>query len=210
MFSLRRLWLLAKPGTKSAMASMGGVGSTALARHIGSIADKTVREHAWSPAVYDQERNIRLGYMYGSPYNAVLSVFRRNYQQMHVRAMNANSPTPPVRLQGTSIEEYLERGVDEFHMERQFSNWTNPALSKHPVILIKYETLAESIGEVLQFFECGKPFPIKSRRTSWLDQPAHIRAGLERMYGALAAKIEAMPPVMILQPRASEADREAA
>ncbi|MDO8412667.1 MAG: hypothetical protein Q7S51_02635 [Gallionellaceae bacterium] len=185
---------------RCAMASMGGVGSTALARHIGSIVDKTEREHAFSPVLFSAETNLRIGYLYGNPYNAVASVFRRNYQDMHVRAMNAGSGTHPAMLSGVSLEAYLERGADEFNMERQFDNWVNHAPSHAPVILIKYETLAEHIPEVLKFFACRYPFEVKQRRTTWRDQPEPVRKGLERIYGGLLAKVEAMPPIKILYP----------
>lgn len=186
---------------KCALASIGGVGSTALARHIGSIADKTDREHAYSPDVYDEERNVRLGYLYGNPYNAVISVFRRNYQDMHARAMNAGSGIQPASLRGVSLEAYLERGIDEFRLERQFNNWIHTADPKHPMIFIKYEQMADHIGEVLKFFGCRYEFEVRHRSSSWQQQPAHIRAGLERMYGDLCAKIDEMPPIQIIYPR---------
>ncbi len=189
---------------KSAMASMGGVGSTALARHIGSIADKTVKEHAYSPRVFDQYDNIKLGYIYGNPYNAVLSVFRRGYQHMHVRAMNADSGTEPKNLEGVSLEEFLAQGKDEFYMERQFDNWTSEVNPKHPIILIKYEALADHIGEILDFFGTKDPFEVKERKSSWLDQPESIRKQLEKIYGGLFDKVEAMPPIKIISPNKTE------
>ena len=188
-------------GPKCAMTSMGGVGSTALARHIGSIADKTVREHAFSPGVYDSFSDMRLGYMFGNPYNSVLSIFRRSYQQMHVKAMHANSGTRPANLRGVTLEEYLERGIDEFYVERQFDNWVNGANIKHPTILIRYELLDGNIDQILDFFRCSKPFVFKARKSSWQDQPEHIRSGLERIYGAVNEKIESMPAVKILLPQ---------
>ena len=189
------------PGCHCAMASMGGVGSTALARHIGSIADKSPREHAFSPSLYDHEQDLRLGYMFGNPCNAVLSVFRRDYQDMHVQAMNSGSPTPAVSLKGVTIEKFLERGVDELHIERQFDNWTNPANCKHPTILIKYEAMADNIDKVLEFFRCKSAFTVKARTSSWRNQPEPIRRGLEKYYGNLIAKVDAMPGLQILNPR---------
>jgi len=196
VYRLKRL--LDRRPFRCAMCSMGGVGSTALARHILSFADKTDREHAYSPAVYERMKNVRLGYLFGNPYNAVLSVFRRGYEQMHVKAMNARSPTPAASLKGVSIEAYLERGVDEFRIERQFDHWIDPVNAKHPTILIKYETFGEHIDEILAFFESTQPFEVRTRRSSWKDQPEPVRRGLERMYGRLLAKIEAMPGVLIL------------
>jgi len=190
-------WMDRRP-FRPAMCSMGGVGSTALARHLLSFADKTALEHAWSPAVYEGMDKVRLGYMFGNPYNAVLSIFRREYQRMHANAMNRNSPTPAVDLKGIGIEEYLERGVDEFRIERQFDNWTNPANARHPTILIRYEALHENIDQVLSFFSCEKPFQVQRRNSQWTDQPAHIQQGLQRMYQGLMEKIEATPQIVIL------------
>lgn len=176
----------------------GGVGSTALARHVLSLADKTHLEHAWSPLLYENFEGVRLGYMFGNPYNAVVSVFRRGFQHMHVQAMNSNSPTGAVNLRGLSLEEYLERGRDEFHIERQFMNWTNSANASHPTVLIKYERLGSHIGEVLEFFGCKKAFEVRTRTSSWLEQPQHIRRGLERIYGGLAERIETAPDLVFL------------
>lgn len=188
------------PGPSVALCSMGGVGSTALARHIGSIADKTVREHAFSPSVYNDEPQIKLGYVFGNPYNSVLSVFRRGFQAMHAKAMNANSDTPAANLKNMSIEEYLERGIDEFRLERQLDNWLNPALTQHPVILIKYEELSESIDDVLAFFDCEKSFSVRSRKSSWLEQPKPIVEGLEKMYGGFFDKVNNMSAITIVEP----------
>jgi hypothetical protein len=205
-YRLKR-WLDHRP-FRSAMCSMGGVGSTALGQHLLSFADKTHLEHAWSPVVYDRMQGLHLGYLFGNPYNAALSVFRRNEQQMHAEAMNANSPTPAARLKGMGIEEYLERGVDEFRIERQFDNWTNPANARHPTLLIRYEALGGSIEAVLRFFECTKPFAVQGRSSQWMSQPEHVRRGLVRMYGGLFERIEAMPPVVILHGTASFAAQD--
>ncbi|OFC71055.1 hypothetical protein [Alteromonas confluentis] len=188
------------PGPSVALCSMGGVGSTALARHIGSIADKTPREHAYSPEVYNDEKQVKLGYVFGNPYNSVLSVFRRGYQGMHANAMNDNSPTTAPELKGVSLEQYLAGGEDAFHLDRQLSNWADPAKTRHPVMLIKYEALAENIDEVLAFFDCNKPFKVKQRKSAWQSQPQPIIDGLEAMYGGFAKKIESMPDILIINP----------
>ena len=191
---------------KCALASIGGVGSTALARHIGSIADKSDREHAYSPVVYNCEDNIRLGFVYGNPYNAVISVFRRNYQAMHAQAMNAGSGVRPADLRGVTLESYLKRGIDEFNLERQFENWAHAADLKHPTIIIRYEYLVDHIDEVLKFFGCRYVFDVRQRTSSWQKQPAQIQDGLVQMYGGLNAKIEAMPPIKIIYPGANQAE----
>lgn len=122
---------------------------------------------------------------------------------MHVRAMNADSGTEPKNLEGISLEEFLAQGKDEFYMERQFDNWTSEVNPKHPIILIKYEALADHIGEILDFFGTKDPFEVKERKSSWLDQPESIRKQLEKVYGGLFEKVEAMPSIKIISPNKS-------
>jgi hypothetical protein len=119
---------------------------------------------------------------------------------MHVKQMHAHAGTTPASLRGLSLGEYLDRGVDEFFIERQFDNWAANPDPKHPTIIIRYELLGEHIEEVLDFFACRQSFVLKARRTSWRDEPAHIRKGLERIYGRLNEKIESMPGIRILGP----------
>lgn len=187
-------------GSSVALASIGGVGSTALARHIGSIADKTPREHAYSPVLFEAEKDIKLGFVFGNPYNSILSIFRRNYQSMHVKAMNDQSDTIYNDLKNISLLEYLERGVDEFYLERQLSNWTNQEGVKHPTILIKYEGLEGNIEKILEFFECSRRFVVKSRTSSWEQQPKEVRLALQRMYGEYHERVMKMEDITILQP----------
>ena len=187
-------------GVRCAMTSMGGVGSTALGRHINSFADKTEFEHGFSPSVYEGQNPVMLGYMYGNPYNSILSIFRRKYQQMHVEAMHINSGTQPAKLKGVSLEEYLSHGIDEFFLERQFDNWTNQDNVKVPTILIKYEELEDNIDTILDFFQCKKPFAVKMRKSAWEEQPQEIQDGLVDIYGGFKEKVDAMPGVKILYP----------
>jgi hypothetical protein len=185
---------------RCAMASMGGVGSTALARHVGSLADKTPREHAFTPMLYAKDKPMKLGYIYGNPYNAVLSVFRRSYQDMHTKAMNHSSDTAPGKIKDMTIEQYLERGIDEFRIERQFDNWINAAECPHSILLIKYEDMGRNIDEILRYFESDEAFEFKTRKSSWEQEPDAIKAGLEKMYGSVKAKIDLQPGLRIIPP----------
>lgn len=180
------------------LVSVGGVGSTALGRHVWSTNDKTSYEHAFSPAVFTGHPKLRLGYMYGDPYNAVLSVFRRGYQDMHIRAMHRHTGITPPSLAKVSIDEYLEAGLDQFGLEAQFDRWVGAVPAPCPLILVKYEGLAEGIGEVLDFFAVKKPFVVRPRKSSWETQPDNIRRGLEKIYGSMREKVLAMPAIKVI------------
>lgn len=95
-------WSKSRPNC--ALVSTGGVGSIAMGRRLDSIADPTDRKHAYTPSLFDNDTNIKLGFMYGNPYDAVLSVFRRGFQNLHSQAMNADSSTPASMLTGVSLE----------------------------------------------------------------------------------------------------------
>jgi hypothetical protein len=180
------------------LVSLGGVGSTALGRHMWSTNDKTSYEHAFSPAIFKGHPNLRLGYMYGDPYNAVLSVFRRGYQDMHITALHRHTGVTPPSLTGVSIDQYLEAGKDQFGLEAQFDRWAGGEKAPAPLILIKYEGLQEGIGDVLKFFGVSKPFDVRSRKSSWEKEPEHVRKGLEKIYGSLREKVLAMPSIKII------------
>jgi len=180
------------------LISLGGVGSTALGRHIWSTNDKTSYEHAFSPAIFTGHPKLRLGYMYGDPYNAVLSVFRRGYQDMHIKAMHRHTGIKPPSLSGVTIEQYLEAGKDQFGLEAQFDRWVGGEKAPAPLVLIKYEGLGEGIGEVLDFFGVRKPFGVRPRKSAWEAQPESVRRGLEAIYGRLREKVLAMPSVKII------------
>jgi hypothetical protein len=180
------------------LVSLGGVGSTALGRHMWSTNDKTSYEHAFSPKIFTGHPQLRLGYMYGDPYNAVLSVFRRGYQEMHIQAMHRHTGIKPRSLAGVTLEQYLAEGRDQFGLEAQFDRWTGGEKAPAPLILIKYEGLSEGIGDVLNFFGVRKPFAVRSRKSDWESQPEAVRRGLETIYGRLREKVLAMPSVKII------------
>ena len=180
------------------LVSLGGVGSTALGRHIWSTNDKTSYEHAFSPEIFTGHPSLRLGYMYGDPYNAVLSVFRRGYQDMHIKAMHRHTGIKPPSLAGVTVADYLEEGRDQFGLEAQFDRWVGKVKAPAPLILIKYEGLSTGIGEVLDFFGVKKPFTVRSRKSSWENEPEHIRRGLEKVYGSLREKVLAMSAVKVI------------
>jgi len=183
-----------------------------MGRRLDSIADPTDRKHAYTPSLFDNDTNIKLGFMYGNPYDAVLSVFRRGYQNLHSQAMNADSSTPAAMLTGVSLEEYLEKGVDEFRIEPQLDFWLDPTIVKHPTILIRYETMTEHLDEIFDFFEYNKlfefltllerkkPFKVRKRTSSWEQQPKVIRQQLETIYGRVNEIISAAPDLKIMMP----------
>lgn len=180
------------------LTSIGGVGSTALGRHIGSLADKSIYEHAYSPSYFNKFDGIRLGYMFGDPYSAVISIFRRKFQSMHIQQVLRGTDYPLVDLHKWSLTDYLEEGKDLFHLEDQFDNWVKADGAKHSILLIKYESLNITLDEVLSYYKVTKPFELRERKSKLNSQPVEIVKGLEAIYGGLKEKVDQMPALKLI------------
>ena len=132
--------------------------------------------------------------------NAVLSVFRRDYQKWHLPNMR-NDITEPADDDWT-LAEFLERGVDEFRMAKHFHSWTRADRS-YPILLLKFDALWERLPEVFAFL--GLPsaarddFPERRERHSdWTDQPEPVQQQLKEMYGDLRQEVDAAPALRII------------
>lgn len=98
-----------------------------------------------------------------------------------------------------SFEAYLEAGIDAFGWSEQLEAWRNDP-ARYPRLLIRYDALWERLGEVFDFLEVSSEawerFPAhRPRRSRWRELPRAQRQRLDEIYGALAARIEAMAPV---------------
>jgi hypothetical protein len=49
---------------------------------------------------------------------------------------------------------------------------------------------------MMDFLECDRPFEVRPRKSRYHDQPPEIQEGLERMYGALKARIAGLPSLL--------------
>ena len=190
------------------VASFGGVGTTFLIsyleqyRRVNHFDDEDGIKHLPVPPI-SLNKEIKFVYVFGNPILAVLSLFRREYHHLHSRKLQKCRPhgAAPVP-QAMTLQEYAEAGVDRFFFREHFYNWYDTYLSPVPTLFIRYETLFENVGPLLDFLElppeCLQSFPArKSRHSVLADIPEATRMQLNTLYGAFARELECLDDVEI-------------
>jgi hypothetical protein len=193
------------------VTSYGGTGTTMLYRFLEQHTAHIPQDHEnWKPWKHLPEPpsndsvddGFRAVYLFGNPMDAVLSVFRRDYQSWHVRNMNSHEEDWAGWDDDWDLEDFLSQGYDYFHMDRHFTNWTQ-ADRDYPILLLRFDALWERMPEVFAFL--GIPtslmttFPERRERSSdWTSEPDSIQTRLQEMYGELHREVAAAPDLHII------------
>jgi hypothetical protein len=154
-------------------------------------------KHLPEPPSDDEVKDgFRAVYLFSNPMNAILSVFRREFQYWHVRAMNMDDDYNAWG-DDSDLEDFLEQNTDHFRMARHFHNWTQADRS-YPILLLRFDALWEHLPEFFAF--AGLPtkaldeFPEQRERASdWTEEPEYVRERLQDFYGDLWAEIQETP-----------------
>jgi hypothetical protein len=187
------------------VVSFGGVGSSGLVAQLEEgnkdrIWYHSRDKHCLHPDLLPEvERGlaVKACFIYGNPYHAVLSVFRRGLHRRHEKSMSRTVRRyQRVIRKSTTVQEYLDGGVDRFFLEDHLRNWTEYAGSQVKVLAVKYEALGDHIEEILAFLNCDRPFEVRPRTSRFDNEPEAVQKGLEAMYGELKDRIDALPPLM--------------
>ncbi|MCJ7627092.1 MAG: hypothetical protein MUO50_01770 [Longimicrobiales bacterium] len=187
------------------IVSLGGVGSTSLVSHLEN-GDKdriwchSRHLHCLEPELLPEVRKgleVKACFVYGDPFPAVQSVFRRGLQRRHERAMSRSIPGYEPWLQkDTTLLDFLQADVDRFFLGRHLENWVEYPGTRVKILAVKYESLAEHIQDIMSFLECDRPFEVRPRTSRYENQHPEIQAGLEKMYGKVRARIESLPSLI--------------
>lgn len=187
------------------IVSLGGVGSSSLVAHVENgdpdrIWYHSRDKHCLHPELIPEVRRgltVRVCFLFGDPYPAVLSLFRRGLHRRHEQAMSRNKRGYRVALEhDTTLEEYLAGGVDRFFLREHLDNWIGYGGGSAEVLAVKYEALGEHIRTVLDFLHCSRPFQVRPRVSRLEEQPESVRRGLEKVYGELKAHVDALPSLI--------------
>lgn len=145
--------------------------------------------------------NFRAIYVVGDPREAVLSVFRRNYQHWHIQHMDGEISKWNFDW---DLDEFLSQQKDYFKYERHFENWKN-AKRKYPILIVKFDSIWENLEELIDFAGLPKQvinkFPARKERSiKWKEVNIETKNDIEFLYGKLAMKIQSMPSFQIIEP----------
>lgn len=190
------------------VTSYGGTGTTALTRHLVEAGIRLPKGPGqWPhkhqrvpPGAADVPPGFRVIYVVGDPRNAVLSIFRRKYQVSHYQWLNSEVASEEITARLTSLETFLDGGVDLFGLADHLDHWCN-----HPpgydVLMTRYEHLAEAWPEIREFV--GLPadhpaFDFAPRESAWETLPRPQRERLDAIYRDLAERVAALPPARLV------------
>ena len=189
------------------VTSFGGSGTTALCRHLLDAgidlqpgpAQWPFKHRRIPPRPDEVPDGFRVVYLVGDPRDAIVSLFRRDYQLGHFVALHDRDPDAAMQVTLRDLETFVAGGVDVFELADHVARWrAHPG--GYPVLFAHYDALDShwpAIAEFVGLSADRPPLPFRSRTSDWREQPAAIRAGLDLMYRDLADEIEAMRPIRL-------------
>lgn len=200
------------------LTSFGGSGTTALGEHLraagidlpttpGQFPFKHQRTPPESAAV---PQGFRALYLVGDPRDAVMSVFRRGFQDGHYVGMHGRRPDDAVDARLVSLATFLDAGVDDFAIADHVEQWLGAGDRDYPIMVVRFDRLAEAWPELRDFIGLradDRGLVAQSRASDWRNLPRVARSRIDRMYGDLARRIDALPAVTILGAALDSPDR---
>ena len=158
-------------------------------------------------------------YMFGNPYNAVMSYYRRAHAEGHnwtyIHSLNLRSKYHKHILRGANegwtVDNYLNNCLstkdlisgkkvekrDLLGLENHFDLWTD-AQKEYPILYINFEDMWDNLDIIFDFLEINKSliskFPVKKERyCNWLKTPTNVQEKLIKVYGNLEKKVSKKP-----------------
>jgi len=188
------------------VTSFGGSGSTAVSEHLmaaGADLPKTPGEFPFKHQRVPPDRSevpagFRVLYPFTDPRNAMLSIFRRSYGLGHYRGLHMQSPPADAAERLASLDAFIEGGVDDFGLVDHVDRWLEPR--GYPVMFVRFESLPKVWPAVRDFIGLAESVPcleLRSRSSAWESLPRGPRRRLDKIYGRLARRLDALGDVHI-------------
>jgi hypothetical protein len=189
------------------VTSFGGSGTTALCDYLLSRgvdlqtgpAQWPFKHRRFPPSASEVPGGFRVVYIMSDPRDAIVSIFRREFQVGHYRALREQDPSPDTQGRLATLETFLEAGRDEFELADHFARWRahDPA---YPVLFVRYEQVARIWNDVQAFVGLTPPQPplrVRARRSDWRRLSPERQRQLDALYGELARTIDRLPPAHV-------------
>lgn len=182
------------------VTSFGGSATTTLLNWLvennQNVGIDTRWKHQLCPprkSVYNIPENYKPLYLIGDPVSSVISIFRRKIQASHARNMRCSE-----NLKDWTIEDYIDRNLDLFHIDKQLKNWTKPTDS-YNILCVKYHSIWNHVDDILNYWNLQhlkESFPHKKDRNN-TSLNKH-RERLSQMYKSTNEYIDSLPDCFIL------------
>lgn len=186
------------------VSSMGKVGTTMLLRFFNI----KISEHAkYTPAPPIEKSINKAVYMFSDPFNLLISIYRHScpvrkekWPQKHCKNMGGEYRKIKPEW---DLNDYLNNGEDLFGFEKQFYNWTGAKDAPYPILLLRYETLADNLSPLFDFLDIPKRHRSRLPRSQQKifnrnELSDEERQGLEAVYGKLKRDVDFLSDVTII------------
>jgi len=207
---------------KNYLVSPGSVASTYVENLFGARIEspkKSFNAHERN-ANLSLFNNSRVCYIFGNPYDIVLSYFRRNFlffPYQHTTNitgdLNALCKVPSIVSESFrrpfcwflkpewTLDEYLELESDPFKLKEHFLNWYNNPTRKYEIMFLRYETLSENIKELCSWYNLddgyAEKFQKKTRNSNYKNLNNIRLKKMKRLYGELFDLLESLPDLIV-------------
>lgn len=190
------------------VTSFGGSGTTALCAHLLAAGvdlqpgpGQWPFKHRRQPPRRDEvPEGFRVVYLVGDPRDAVLSIFRRNFQFGHYGALHGQVPGPEPKTRLESLETFAAAGIDDFALSDHVDGWMHHPAG-YPVLFVRYDRLRDAWEEMNVFVGLAPDHPFLPPRTRASDRravPSALKEQLDAMYGELARRLDSLPPALLV------------
>jgi len=154
--------------------------------------------------------DFKIIFVFGNPYDILISLFRRNYCSATTKKYNFGFPETKVmkekhkELTGLSLQEYLEKGKELTGIEEYFNSYKDAKVD-YPILMIRYESMWSNLDKIFDFLNISKDlvneFPReKQRQSDWRELPDHLKDKLVSRYGNFYKRIEDFPDIKLVDP----------
>src|SRR5690606_9327806 len=113
------------------VTSFGGSGTTALCGYLlargvdlqKGPAQWPFKHRRFPPSADEVPDGFRVVYIVSDPRDAIVSIFRRDYQLGHYAALREEQPDDEAARRLASLDAFLDAGHDEFRLADHFARW---------------------------------------------------------------------------------------
>ena len=106
-------------------------------------------------------------------------------------------PSPEVEERLTSLERFLDAGIDEFGLQDHFDRWFERDTRPYPVLFVRFEDMATAWPNLRDFVGLPADEPglrVRPRASEWQSLEEPMRTRIDEMYGPLAVRLETLAP----------------
>ena len=182
------------------LVTPGAAGTHALVKHFGLRIKGGVpwwNVHARAPGL--PPAGSRILYVYGNPYDAVVSYFNRGFMSNPTHCVNMQGDSDSwMKAHNSTLDGYLDYGLDVFALEDHLTRWASYKRRNYNIAFLKYEHVMDHVADIERWTGMSMDgFEFIPRRSDWRTLPPRTSEKLHVVYGKAMHAYESMPTFIV-------------